>query len=125
MGRYYNGDIDGKFWFGVQSSNDADFFGSTGCEPNYLEYSFSKEEHYEEVCEGVTTCITELGENKEKLDTFFATHEFYNDGELAKETGILDSEVSDRLMWYARLRLGEKIKKCLEEQDYCDFQAEL
>ena len=22
MGRYYNGDIEGKFWFGVQSSND-------------------------------------------------------------------------------------------------------
>ena len=22
MGRYYYGDIEGKFWFGVQSSND-------------------------------------------------------------------------------------------------------
>jgi len=27
MGRYYNGDIEGKFWFAVQSSDDADFFG--------------------------------------------------------------------------------------------------
>ena len=27
MGRYYEGDIDGKFWFGVQSSSDADYFG--------------------------------------------------------------------------------------------------
>ena len=45
MGRYYNGDIDGKFWFGVQSSNDADFFGATGCEPNYIEYDFDKDEH--------------------------------------------------------------------------------
>ena len=26
MGRYYNGDIEGKFWFAVQSSDDADFF---------------------------------------------------------------------------------------------------
>ena len=25
MGRYYHGDIEGKFWFAVQSSNDADF----------------------------------------------------------------------------------------------------
>ena len=25
MGRYYQGDIEGKFWFAVQSSNDADF----------------------------------------------------------------------------------------------------
>ena len=30
MGRYYNGDIEGKFWFAVQSSNDADFFGCEG-----------------------------------------------------------------------------------------------
>lgn len=26
MGRYYSGDINGKFWFGVQNSNDADNF---------------------------------------------------------------------------------------------------
>ena len=27
MGRYYNGDINGKFWFAVQNSNCADRFG--------------------------------------------------------------------------------------------------
>ena len=27
MGRYYQGDIEGKFWFGIQSSTDANFFG--------------------------------------------------------------------------------------------------
>ena len=27
MGRYYSGDISGKFWFGVQSSGDASEFG--------------------------------------------------------------------------------------------------
>jgi hypothetical protein len=27
MGRYYSGQIAGKFWFGVQSSNDASYFG--------------------------------------------------------------------------------------------------
>jgi hypothetical protein len=27
MGRHYYGDIEGKFWFAVQSSYDADFFG--------------------------------------------------------------------------------------------------
>ena len=30
MGRYYHGDIDGKFWVAVQSSTDADFFGVEG-----------------------------------------------------------------------------------------------
>jgi hypothetical protein len=27
MGRYYSGDIQGKFWFAVQSSDDASAFG--------------------------------------------------------------------------------------------------
>jgi hypothetical protein len=27
MGRYYSGDIEGKFWFGTQSSDDATHFG--------------------------------------------------------------------------------------------------
>jgi sugar phosphate isomerase/epimerase len=42
MGRYYTGDIDGKFWFAVQSSDDADFFGQSG-EPLEINYSFYKE----------------------------------------------------------------------------------
>ena len=37
MGRYYNGDIEGKFWFGVQSSDDADFFGKEG-EPSHINF---------------------------------------------------------------------------------------
>ena len=36
MGRYYNGDIEGKFLFAVQSSNDADFFGQRGKPINFL-----------------------------------------------------------------------------------------
>ena len=36
MGRFYTGDICGKFWFAVQSSNDAEYFGA---EPN-MEYTF-------------------------------------------------------------------------------------
>ena len=42
MGRYYSGDIDGKFWFATQSSNDADFFGVTGYQPEKLEYDFEE-----------------------------------------------------------------------------------
>ena len=40
MGRYYSGDIEGKFWFGVQNSTDADFFGVQG-EPRFYHYYFS------------------------------------------------------------------------------------
>ena len=38
MGRYYDGDIEGKFWFGVQSSDDAEFFGAKEREPMFVEY---------------------------------------------------------------------------------------
>ena len=30
MGRCYCGDIEGKFWFGVQDSNDVEKFGNNG-----------------------------------------------------------------------------------------------
>ena len=43
MGRYYNGDIEGKFWFGLQSSAAADRFGCEGT-ATHLEYYFDEEE---------------------------------------------------------------------------------
>ena len=48
MGRYYHGDIEGKFWFAIQDSNAADRFGSTGYEPQYIHYYFD-EEHLDDV----------------------------------------------------------------------------
>ena len=42
MGRYYSGDIEGKFWFAVQDSDDADFFGCEGRPPSVLEYDFEE-----------------------------------------------------------------------------------
>ena len=51
MGRYYQGDIEGKFWFGVQSSDDANNFGGSEIEVQdedgevmELEYFFNKED---------------------------------------------------------------------------------
>ncbi len=43
MGRYYEGDINGKFAFAIQSSCAADRFGVEGTEPNYIEYYFDDE----------------------------------------------------------------------------------
>ena len=42
MGRYFEGDIEGKFWFGVQSSSAADRFGCEGVTPSVLEYCFEE-----------------------------------------------------------------------------------
>jgi hypothetical protein len=40
MGRYYSGDIEGKFMFATQSSTAADRFGSSYYEPNHVNYYF-------------------------------------------------------------------------------------
>ncbi len=69
MGRYYNGDIEGKFWFAVQSSNDADFFGVKGYSA-YLNYHFNKDD-MTTIDKGIKTCIDTLGSWNEKLDKFF------------------------------------------------------
>ena len=58
MGRYYSGDIDGKFWFGVQSSTDADFFGVQG-EPRYYNYYFQKE-NLPKVVEGLRGTVSDM-----------------------------------------------------------------
>jgi len=71
MGRYYSGDIEGKFWFGVQDSNDASFFGGEVSEPNYINYYFSTGD-LRTIEKGINECLAVLGDNKGRLDTFFA-----------------------------------------------------
>ena len=119
MGRYYSGDINGKFWFGTQPSNDADFFGSEGTEPSYLEYYFDTD-HLDNIKAGIKDCKKQLGDNKKKLDEFFKKENGYNDDMLI-EAGIDPSSVE----WYARLELGEKILACVKENGECNFEAEL
>ena len=121
MGRYYNGDIEGKFMVAVQSSNDADFFGVQGEPPQeFLEYYFDKD-NLDEIKEGIETCKRILGDWKKKLDDFFKTRSGYNRKMLQDEIGLKDWSM---LTWYARLELGEKILKCVEEKGECQFEAE-
>ena len=132
MGRYYQGDIEGKFWFGVQSSDDANYFGGSEIELQdeetdevmELEYFFAKED-LESINEGIQTCVTDLGEFKPKLDEVFSSSNGYNPGELARQLGVGQNKYRDLMESYARLHLGEKIKKCVEEKGECRFTAEL
>ncbi len=127
MGRYYSGDIEGKFWFGVQSSDDASFFGGEQQEPNYIEFVFSKDEDLPTIKKGIARCKKELGDYKKGLDDFFKTEGAtgYNDDMLVKYFKKDIKEIYIKLEWYARLELGQKILKCVKEKDYCQFQAEL
>lgn len=128
MGRYYHGDIEGKFWFGIQSSTDAEFFGAEGYRPEELNYYFS-EEDLKEVVHKLKICEESLGEDLKRLDGFFIEHEMYNDGQLMKywidEYDDHSFDVRDKLEWYARYKLGIKIRHCIEKYNSCSFTAEI
>ena len=124
MGRYYTGDINGKFWFAVQSSDDANFFGVHGEQNGNLEYCYD-EEHLPQVRGSVQKCKDTLGEDKDKLDNFFKGKDGYNEEMIMSALCWSKHRVVSQLVWYARLKLGEKILKCLLEKGECCFEAEL
>ena len=124
MGRYYNGDIEGKFWFAVQSSNDADYFGVQGEQSPYLDYSFEKEDAAK-VLKGISECKKILGKKKQKLDDFFKECDSYNDEMLMPILKDTEEGIRETLKWYARLGLGEEIYACIKENGECRFEAEL
>ena len=119
MGRYYSGDIEGKFWFGLQQSNAADRFGSIGQDPCYLEYWFDNE-HLEEIEEEILNIESSLGDKLQMIEQFFLDNNGYTVDALAKH-GITNNELSD----YADLQLGIKIRDCVKQQGQCSFNAEV
>lgn len=119
MGRYYDGDINGKFWFGVQSSNAADRFGQKGYEPSYIEYYYENDD-LDEVEAEIKRIEDELGDKLAALDEFFSENYGYRDEDL-KAIGIDGHDISE----YADLGLGRKIRDCIKENGSCSFTAEL
>ena len=119
MGRYYSGDIEGKFWFGLQPSNAASRFGGEEREPQYIEYYFD-DEHLAEVNEEIEEIITTLGDKKKIIDDYFEGKIGYNDKDL-EAIGITQYILSE----YADLKLGIQIRDCIVEKGHCNFDAEL
>lgn len=123
MGRYYWGDIEGKFWFAVQPSNAADQFG---CEGIYnevegtLEYHFKKE-HALAVRERLRYLKKSLGDYIEKFENFFKANRWYNDDMLKDQ---IDDKAINLLPLYADYLLGLKIKKAIKKFGECYFEAE-
>lgn len=136
MGRYYEGDIEGKFWFGIQSSDDADFFGSQGYQPEHLEYDFDIQ-HIPKIQQGLDICLEQLGDKKKVLDDFFKADQGYTREEVCEVLNVpvpkpgLSIEAHKKskyhyyLEWYARYELGKKILDCVNKNKHCSFRAEL
>ena len=118
MGRYYSGDIDGKFWFALQSSDAADRFGVTGEQPNTLSYYFD-EDNLEDVELEIKNIEESLGDKLQLIEKFFEDNNGWNDKKL-EDAGITQEELSE----YADLGLGKKIRDCIKENGSCQFDAE-
>ena len=130
MGRYYEGDISGKFWFAVQSSYAPSRFGGEEYEPSYINYYFG-EEQLKEVEEELDRIHKNMQGNIEKLDEFFKQNNGYNDQMIIDfylaryDETINEEEVKDMLVEYADYELGNQIANCIKENGECSINCEL
>ena len=128
MGRYYSGDIEGKFAFAIQNTDAADRFGVTGHPPNYLEYYFDKDD-LEELQKELKNIEDGFSEHKTALKTYFDLYKIEDDAPLSFqsyiEEGGLPKLTESQLSEYYDYALGRKILDCIQETGSCTFDAEL
>ena len=119
MGRYYHGDIEGKFWFAVQSSMAAERFGGEIIEPNYVDFYFDGE-HLDNINAEIDRIEKGLGGQIEVIDNFFMANNGYSK-QMLIDANISEKDIED----YADLELGKKIRDCVVSNGECNFSAEL
>lgn len=119
MGRYYNGDVDGKFMFAVQSSDAHKRFGAEELEPAYISYEISRDSYDDIVWE-----LDSIDKGSiERVSKMFEENEGYND-ETEKQYNVTKEDLSE----YADYRLGKQVKDFFDDNpdlDYCCFEAEI
>jgi hypothetical protein len=120
MGRYYSGDIEGKFWFGVQSSTVAgDRFGCVENIPEVIEY-YADEDHLDTINEALKNIEDKMGDQLTKYEDVFNRINGYSDQTL-EEAGLNKEFLED----YADYGFGKKLRDCIIEHGSCSFTAEL
>ena len=119
MGRYFHGDIEGKFWFAVQSSTVGERFGCVEQEQSHIDY-YIDEDDKDSIINELKSIEDNLGDNLKKFDEFFNLHDGYNDQML------MDAGLDVKLLGeYADYKFGKKLLACVEENGGCSFTAEL
>ena len=120
MGRYFSGDIEGKFWFGVQSSTVAgDRFGCVENIPEVIEY-YADEDHLDTINEALKNIEDKMGDQLAKYEEVFGKINSYNDKTLEEE-GLDIALLED----YADYKFGIKLRDYVTEHGSCNFTAEL
>ena len=124
MGRYINGDINLKLWFGIQDSDAADRFGVTGHQPEELYYNFDIDS-LPEIYQELSNIAKSLGSNLILLHKFFEENTSYTDEKLAEYLNVDEKEAKNLLKDYADFELGLKIANAVQTTGQCEFTAEL
>jgi len=122
MGRYYNGDVEGKFWFAVQGSDAPERFGAIETERGYIDYSIDRES-LPEIIEEIKKIesnpkVQLLMKLCDKADTISITDAWQKENDVSRED----------LAEYADLTLGRKIRDFFEfnpQNYFCQIEAEL
>jgi|15BtaG_2_1085339.scaffolds.fasta_scaffold16073_4 hypothetical protein len=150
MGRYYDGDIEGKFWFGIQQSDDGEFFGAERQESQFKDYILSRKTFQK--TNGLKQCENELVivDKKKKLNIIELDKEhckyikenplIINNNKLNPKYKELKEFVEDKynikitdmeyrwiMEWLARYDMGTKMAEYFDNNpntDYLHFQAE-
>jgi|TARA_R100000482_G_scaffold54230_1_gene19443 hypothetical protein len=115
MGRYYTGDIEGKFMFAVQGSDAGERFGAV--ESNVISYSVSR---------GCYDDIVKELKSIEDSGCLERAEARMREGYDMKSPFVQTPERKD-LEEYADYRMGKKIKQWFDDNpddDYLYFDAE-
>jgi len=127
MGRYYHGDIEGKFWFGVQYSDigESVFGGELVEMDEYEEFGLYRIDDEENVKEVMKDLEESLDIYREKFDAFFKENETYTTEILMKYLGLVSEKHYNSLLEdYANYYFGLKLLKAFEECEVVEFWAE-
>jgi len=141
MGRHYDGDISGKFWFAVQSSDDGEYFGAlditeentdSDYHEGFVDYVIYFSD-IDKVKAGIDLCKRQLRGNYVILNEFFLSNNGYNDEMIIehyqKTKGIHINEgfLREQLTIFARLDFGTQILLYFNENpgEDCHFTAEM
>ena len=120
MGRYYDGDVEGKFMFSVQSSDAHERFGAVEEGSGYINYAVYRDS-YAEICAELDS-IKHKG-HMDKVKKMFKEKNGFND-EIKKQYGVTNDDLSE----YADYEIGMQLKEFFDNNpnvDECRFDAEM
>ena len=128
MGRYFDGDIHGKFAFGLQSSTAADRFGVKGESPEYVEYYYG-EDDLETLELELKNIEDGMGKHGGYLKAYYDLYGVNDNVQISFEEYLKKGDKKplnkEQLLEFFDYRIGKKIQSCIKDQGDCSFTAEL